>query len=518
MCSARCVKALRALPFRAAGIPVVAVMTMASAGIHAQDAASGGGRAVSVAPYVSFTETVTDNVRLTDAHKQSEQITEISPGVRINMKGARVTGFFDYALTGVFYAQDSSPRRTQNSLNATATVEAIDDWAFIDVNGSISQQAVSAFGTQSVANTSTNANRAEVSSYRITPYVRGRLGDMANYEARYSRAVTGSDAAGVSGVATTDGLVKIRGDSGFRSLGWSADASRQRVDFSAGRPTEVDLLTLGLSYSISPQLSVSANGGRESNNYTSGDKQSYSTSGVGVSWSPSETTRLTGSRGRRSFGDTHSLSFDHRTPRTAWRFSDSKDVSVTPSQVGIGSLGSIYDLLYNQFAALEPNAAARAQLVNAYLQANGISPNAVVISSFLTSALSLQRRQDLSFALLGLRDTITFIATRSESTRLDTVSAGVDDLTSSAVVRQRGFSINYSHRLAPDYSLGVLISQQNTSGALSMQDATLRFLNVSVTGKVGKQATASVGIRRAVSVGIAPYVENAITGNLTLHL
>ena len=348
--------------------------------------------------------------------------------------------------------------------------------------------------------------------------MRGRLGDMANYVARYSRAVTGSDAAGASGVATTDGLVKIRGDSAFRRLGWSADASRQRVDFSAGRPTEVDLLTLGLSYSITPELSVSANGGRESNNYASVDKQSFSTSGVGVSWSPSETTRLTGSRGRRSFGDTHSLTFEHRTPRTAWRFSDSKDVSVTPSQVGIGSLGSIYDLLYNQFASLEPNAAARAQLVNAYLQANGISPNAVVISSFLTSALSLQRRQDLSFALLGLRDTITFIATRSESTRLDTVSAGVDDLTASAVVRQRGFSINYSHRLAPDYSLGVLISQQNTAGVSSRQDATLRFLNVSVTGKVGKQATVSVGLRRAVSVGITPYVENAITGNLMLHL
>lgn len=516
MCS---LLSLRALRITATSVPVAASLVVASAGAYAQasDSESGPKRAVSIVPRVSVTETLTDNVRLSRDRKQTDLVTEISPGIRINVEGARVKGYFDYALNGVVHAKNSSSSSTQNALNTLGTLEAVDNLAFVDFSGSISQQAVSAFGTQSTDNTSINANRTEVSSYRISPYVRGRLGDTSNYEARYSRAMTSSNAAAASDVTTVDGLVKISGASAFRNLGWLADASRQRVDFNAGRLTEADRLSLGLSYAITPQLNVSANAGREANNYTSFNKRSSSTSGFGVNWSPSETTRLSASRDHRSFGEAHRLIFEHRTARTAWRFSDSRDVSATPNQTGIGSLGSVSDLLFSQFASIEPDPVLRARLVDAFLQANGISPNAVAINSFLTSALSLLRRQDLSFALLGVRDTITFLASRSETRRLDKISTVVDDLNASSVVHQRGFTVNYAHRLTPDYSLGVLASQQNTSGSSSLQDLRLRSLNVNVTGKVGKLAAVSVGLRRVVSSGTTPYEETALLGGLTLQ-
>lgn len=509
-------------PFRlrVAGVPVAGLLVMASAGAYGQTAISDAGpsRALSIVPRVSISETLTDNVRLSSTGQQSDQITEISPGIRIRSEGARLKGYFDYAINEIVYAQNSSPSRTQNALTTFGTLEAVDNWAYLDFSGSISQQTISAFGAPSTSNSSLNPNQSEVSSYRVSPYVRGRLGDMARYEARYSRAVTQSDSAVGSGVATSDGVVNISGDSAFRNLGWSADASQQTIDYSTGRPTEADRLSLGLSYAITSQLSVSANAGRETNNYTSIDKKDYGTSGVGVNWSPSENTKVSAALDHRSFGDTHSLSFEHRTARTAWKFTDSKDVTATPSQTGIASIGSVYELLYSQFAAIEPNPTARAQLVNAYMQANNISPSANVTSSFLTSTLSLTRRQDLLFALLGVRDTVTFVASRSESSRLDTISSGVDDLSTSSLIRQRGISVNYTHRLTPDYSLGVLVSQQKTSGDSSLQDATLRLLNVNVTGRVGKRTTASVGIRRvSYSGNTAPYEETAVTVNLNVQ-
>lgn len=509
---------LRGLRITATSVPVAASMVMGSAGANAQESASDSGpqRAVSVVPRVSITETLTDNVRLSSVGQQAELITEISPGISINIEGARVKGYFDYSLNRIFYAQNSSPTSTQNALNTFGTLEAVDNWAFVDFSGSISQQAVSAFGTPSIDNTSVNANRAEVSNYRISPYVRGRFGDTSNYEARYSRAVTSSDAAAASGVTTVDGVVKISGGSAFRNLGWSAGASRQSIDYSTGRPTEADRLILGLSYLITPQLRVSANGGREANNYTSVDKKSYGTSGFGVSWSPSVMTTLSASRDHHSFGNTHSLSFEHRTPRTAWKYTDSKDVSATPTQTGIASL-AISDLLYGQYVSAVKNPVSRAQF-NATLSNFGINPNAPFTFGFLTSTLSLQRRQDLSFALLGVRDTVTFVATRSLSTQLDTVSTALDDFNTSSLIRLRGFSISYVHRLTPDYSLGILASQQNTSGVSSLQDTTLRFINVSVSGKVGKRTAASVGVRRVVSSSsTVPYVENAITCTLTVQ-
>lgn len=474
---------------------------------------------VTVTPRLTVTETITDNVSLSSANPQSEQITEITPGLRINIAGSRLKTYFDLDVSRVIYTQNTSESSTQiqNALNTFGTFEAVDNWAFVDFSGTISRQSVSAFGAQSADNTSVNANQAEVSDYRISPYVRGRLGYMADYEVRYSRSTTRSDSATASGVDTADTSAKLSGNSAFRNLGWSADASQQTVRYSAGRATEADRLNLGLTYTLTPQLNVFVSGGREANNFVTLDKESSSSTRLGLNWAPSDTTKLTASRSRRPFGDAHNLSFEHRSARTVWRFTDSKDVSTTPSQTGFGSIGNVYDMLFSQFASTEPDPIARAALVNAYLQAYGINPAATVVSNFLSSALSVQRSQNLSFSLLGLRDTITFIATRTQSKRLDTVSTALDDLANGSQVRQNGFNVNYAHRLTPDYSLGVSWSQQNTSGDNKTPDTRLRSLNLNVAGRVGKRTSVVVGVRHVVFDGPSPYSETAVTGNLNVQ-
>ena len=475
------------------------------------------GPVVRILPRVSVTQTWTDNVRLSTEGEQADQITEISPGVIFSLEGDRLKAYVDYALNEIYYAQDSSPRRRQNLLNGFGTLEAVQDWAYLDFNASISQQAISAFGPQSISNTSINSNQAEVSSYRISPYVRGKLGNWADYDARYSRMESHSDAPGASDGVAANALVQIKGGSSLRNLGWSADAGRERFDYREGRSTEADRLNLGLSYALTPQLSVFANLGRESDNFTSLDKQSDGTHGFGASWSPSERTRVSVVRGQRPFGTTHALNLEHRTARTAWRFTDTKDVAATPSQSNLTGFGAIYDLLFNQFAALEPRADERARLVNAFLLNNGIPSDLGVINSFLTSAVFMQRRQDAMFILLGVRDTITLAATRSDSRRIDLLSLAVDDLSTSTLVRQQGLSVNWTHRLTPDYALGVLVSQQKTSGSLGLQDARLQLFNASLSGRVGRHARAALGLRHVISRGSFPYDETAIHFNLTVQ-
>lgn len=504
-------------PYLASPVSLLLLLSVPLA--WAQDTAQGAVKqAVSIVPRVSVTETLTNNVALSSsATAQSDQITEISPGIRINIEGARLKTYFDYSLDHVEYAQGSAASRNQNALTTFGSLEAIDNWAFIDFSGKISQQAISAFGTQSTSNTAINANSTEVATYNLSPYIKGRFGSFANYEARISRSVSSSDSASASNTASTNSVVRVSNATAFRSLGWTADVSRQQVSYSAGRTTEVDSYNLGLTYAITPQVNVSVSGGQESNNYTSLDKQDYNTNSVGVSWSPSQNTKLSALTGKRSFGNTHNLSFEHRTARTVWRFSDSKDVLINPTQSGLGSVGSVYDLFFSQFASLEPDPVARATLVNNYLAANGISPTAVVLSNFLTSGISLQRRQNLSLALLGVRDTVTFFLSRTDSSRLDSITNSFDSLSSASSVVQNGFSVNYSHRLTPDYSLGVLLSRQATSGDTAAQESTLKSLNVNVTGKVGKKAAASLGLRHVVSDGSTPYTETAVTGNLNVQ-
>ena len=465
-------------------MPIAGAVLLAAASAHAQDG-TGANRSWVVVPRLTISETFTNNVRLASSGQQAEQITELSPGINLKSNSPRLNGYLDFALSELAYAQGSSSNLSQKALSTSAAWEAIDNWAYLDFNGTISQQALSALGTQSISNGSVNDNKTQVSSYMISPYVQGRLGTFAGYNARLSRVLTQSANPAGSGVASTSGSVSVNSDSTFKDLGWQANVSRQSVNYSAGRLTEDDQWRLGLTYSVTPQFSVSANGGYEQSNFTSADKQGYATQGFGVSWAPSERTKISASKSKRSFGDANTLTIEHRTARTAWKYSDSKDVSEAPSQ--------------------------------SILPANNGVGNAPVVSGFLTTALALQRRQDISVSLLGIRDTVTLAATKTQSSRADTVSTSVDDLSNSEL-SQQGFSAQYSHRLSPDYLLTATGSQQKTSAISNTQDTRLKQLNLSLNAKIGRATNATVGVRRVIFDSTSsPYGETAMTFTLTVQ-
>ena len=500
-------------------IIVSGLLAVAVLNLHAQEKTEASGKPLlTIIPRLGLTETLTNNVALSGTNPQSEQITEISPGVRLQIDGARIKTYLDYTLTGLAYANGTSARQSQNALNAFGTIEAIDNRAFVEFSGNISQQTISALGTQSLDSTTLNANRAEVATYRVSPYLKGQVANLGEYEARFSRSVTSSDAQAASGSATSETMVKFTSSNTYRGLGWSADLGRQSVSYSQSRLTTANHFNVGPRYTVSSQVLVYAKVGREANNYTTEGAQNYNSSGVGLIWLPSPLSSVTVTRQHRSFGDAYDLALEHRSARTVWKFTDAKDVVTTPVQNGAGSMGSMYDLLFSQFASIEPDPVARAKMVETYLQTNGISASASAVNGFLTSAVSLQHRQELSFALLGLRDTITFIATRSESSRLDSLSVSADNLANSGVVHQDGLSLQYAHRLTPDYALGLLYSWQKTASNSNLPETNLRSLNVNLTGKLGKRSAVSLSARRTVVDGdTSPYAESAVIGNINVQ-
>ena len=472
-------------------------------------------QSISVVPRIAITETWTDNVRL-NSTGQSELVTEVSPGIHVDINKGRAKGSLDYAISGLAYANTTAANRNANALSSTLQFEAIDDTLFLDVEGRISQQAISAFGSQSVDNTYINSNRTEVSTYRVSPSLKGQLSDVATYSARYSHSITSSGTAVASDNAANELSLDFKGDTGAKRLSWSADIKNQDVHYSAGRNVEYGTALLGLAFAVTQRFYVSAHTGIESNNFVTQSKESNAVNGVGLGWKPMKATKLLAVLLHHSYGDTYKLDFDHRTARTVWHYSDTKQVTPTP---GAGSRGSAYDLYFSQFATTEPDPIARAKLVNDYLQTYGISPGAMVNTGFATASMGLEHRQLFSFALLGVRDTVTFSAEQSESTRLDNLTTAIDDFTASPTIRQQALSGNFSHRLTPDYSLGLLISEIKTTGAHSTQSTTLRAAKLSLTGKVGKKLTATFGLRKVNSESsVNPYSESAATASLNLQL
>ncbi|WP_200383701.1 TIGR03016 family PEP-CTERM system-associated outer membrane protein [Rhodocyclus tenuis] len=500
--------------------------TAASSASLIADAVSDGSRlqpAWLIKPRISLTETLTDNVNIglgaNGSQKQSDQITQIAPGIRIEAKTARLKGYFDYTANQSYYLQHSDYGRTQNALNTFSTLEAIDNWLFVDVSGMIAQQSISAFGPQSTSTTSINSNSTETSTYRVSPYIRGQIGGAAEYQLRYNASTTRADTALASNVDLSQWTGQLRGSTPFQKLKWTVDGNQQSTEYSSGRKTDADLLRAIGTYSVLPDFRVSLSGGREANNYASAEQESHNTHGFGFDWTPTERTKLSMFKEKRFFGDGHNFSFSHRFPLSSISYTDTKDVSVLPNQFSTVNAETLYSDFYNRFYE-DPNFRPdiKGPQRDAFVRNMLAGLNQYNIG-FLSSRATLQRRQQLALALTGTRNTLTLLANRSESQSL-LAAADInihDDLSNNSLIQQRGLSLNLSHRLSEVSTLNALVSRQESIGSGGTTDlkTTTTLYQLGFSTKLGAKTTGVVNARRSVSVSnTSPYSENAVIGSV----
>lgn len=464
-------------------------------------------------PRISVKHTITSNARF-DAASVSDQVTEVSPGFQLISNTARIKGFVDYSLHDTFYARQSRFHQIRHSLNANAVVEAIEQWAFIDVSGVVASQPISAFGAP-VDGSPANSNSSQTSSFRLSPYIRGRLGGMADYEARYSVQDTRTKTDIRSDVTTQDWLLRLGSQESGRVLGWSVDASDQVADYSLGRTIETTALRARVNFAVTPQVLLTGIGGAESTNQLSPTRESHSITGFGATWQPSERTRLSFERENRYFGGSHHAAIEHRTGRTVWRYTDVKAISN-----GLGaqsaSLGSLFDLFDGFYTQIEPDPIRRTQLVLAEIERLGLPANVPVFQDFLRSSSTLQRAQQLSLALLGQRSTVTLTVSRSDSRSLGGALQLGDDFDTNSHIRQRGWSLWLAHRLTPNSSVHANWGEQRSEGTLPGLETRVRSLVLGWNTLLARRTSAGIQIRRVLSDGLAsPYSESAIVGTIT---
>ncbi|MFM8898725.1 MAG: TIGR03016 family PEP-CTERM system-associated outer membrane protein [Burkholderiales bacterium] len=472
----------------------------------------GAGRGFVFTPRVSASIVATDNVNLSAIDKQSDVYLQISPGLRLQSNGGRIRGSLDYSPSYFAYSKASEKNSVAHSLNASFVAEAVEDWAFVDVNANASQQSISALATQTSVPALGGGNQTQVLTYSISPYIKGKLRGNTNYEFRLRAGESRTESSTVSDSRSELALLNLSGLTGVSSLGWAGSLQHQVDDFSAGRRTTADRFRGTLSYALTPQLSLSAFAGYESSDQVGTSRLEGETHGFGFNWQPTDRTKFKGEREQRLFGNAYSLSFEHRMPRSVIRYSAGRDLTSGLNN-STGTVVSAYDLYFAQFASIEPDPVRRQALVNSFLLANGISPSTTVGGGFLTSALTLQRRQDLSLGLLGVRSTVTFLVTRTDSRRLDAANPASGDLGAFGGVDQKAFSVNWSHRLTPISTLSLLLSDQRNAGNNAAASNKLRLVSLNWSSRLGPQSTVSLGARHAVfDSPTGPYDESAITG------
>ncbi len=470
-----------------------------------------------IVPYVSAEETYTDNVDLSTQGK-SDWITTISPGIHVDGTGARVNGSLDYHWAQSNYVNESDRRNLQRSMNGSGQVELVENWLFLEGSGNISQQTVSAFGTQSSNNELINSNRTETSTYKLSPRIQGLLGSVASYQLRYDATTTNSKASALPKTTSGEWSGTLKGVTPLTSLSWAIVGDRQHIEYNAvnARPNTSELARGVLTYSFDPQIKASLIAGRESNDYGSLDMVGKNIYGIGLDWAITERTQLSMNKERRFFGDGHSLTFSHRTPLSAWNFSDIRDVSTPSQQMAQIGLGSIYDLFFAQLTSSIPDPFARAQAVSQILQKSGIPANTQVSAGFLTSRVTISRSQVASVALMGANNTVTFSAQSTQSQQLGTSFGVIDDLSLSSSIKQKGLNVNWAHQLSELTYLTLLASHTHSTGLNSSSglDSSLNSLLLSLTTQIGSKTSANFGLRHVRSASTAgnSYDENAVTG------
>ena len=450
-------------------------------------------RALSIQPTASVTQTFSDNVLLTPTHPQGGSMTRLSAGVALRARSGLVRGFLDYSLSQVLYSAGQQ-NSLQNALNANVDTELVDGRAKLGVTAGISQSAVSAFGAQPSLGGGSQANTTEVRNLRVMPSFQGPIGSALRYTSQLSYALTDARDTQVGDGSTVSAAVHIE-PAQLSRLSWGLDGSRQRTTYKLGRTTTDDRLNGTATTQLNDlDLQLQAGAGVESTDLSTLQRTSYHTWGLGATWTPSPRTRVAAQYDHRFFGASHSLTLEHRTALTTWRLTDSRSLSTAGDQSAVAGRGVAYASYDSQFAVLIPDPVRRREFINDLLSKQ--SPDQQI--GFLRSSASVQEAQEASVAWRNVRSTAVIAFTRSATRRLGTSAALVGDLANSATVRQRGLSVNLTHRLTPESTLNLLANEQRGQGDQASQRSRQRQFSLQATTTPTVNSTLTGGIRRAL--------------------
>ncbi len=463
---------------------------------------------------ISVTQTWTDNLNLQERAPDKALITIVAPGISISSTSGRLRGTLDYALNGLVYTKSERENTVQHALTANANLEVLDRVMFVDMRASYGQQQSSAFGQQtSPENASRNPNSTDVASLMLAPVLRGRLGNYARVEAKVSATETNAKGSELGDSSIHE--LSLRADGiATGPLSWWSMGNTQRSHFKVGNSASKSSLTAGANYRVDVDFSMGASAGLERSNLQTGsNNQAGPTAGFNAQWTPTPRTSLQGDYQHHDYGDSHSLSLNHRFQRSSIRYSDNRSVAQGLDSKA-GGQQSNYELYFFQFQSLYPDPAVRDAKVRQFLQESGLNANAPANSGFLSSGPSLQRRQELSFSWNGLRASATAMLNQSKNSRIGTQLPDQGDLAKSSMVLQRGASASFSYRLTPESSLSVALSEQQTRGDQANLSSTLRTANVNWTGRLGAKGSVNLGARHSKFDGSLPYRENAVFATL----
>jgi uncharacterized protein (PEP-CTERM system associated) len=473
-------------------------------------------QAVRVTPTLDTELTWTDNVDA-EPNGRDDFILEVTPGISVSRTAGRMTGSLSARLRNLMYFNESDENTSFVSLNGTGTFEAIEDLLFIDASAGITRNNLSAFSGRGPGDPLSVDSNDETRTWSITPRLESDLefGEAGRGSVRYSSRGVSSNSSGLGDQQVDTWDLSLSDPGGFRFFGWGIDYSRTDLDGgdSSTAPQTEETLRGTLFANISSQFRLRGIVGRESNDYEDGVENSSDIVGGGFDWYPTDRTAILATAEDRFFGTGYDVSFNHRMSRSVWFFNASRDTSSFARD-----LGEV--LVFDQGCfELVSDPAYRPDITDP-LERQRLLLDCLGVIALRTNSAYIDRSIGGGFSLLGVRNTLSFSVTRSDSSNLSesTVLLPDDDFRTTDKVRTTSATVSWNHQLTGTSSLEASITRSRSEAADDPDLDTRRLTGtIGVTRTLGPNTQGALRYRYQDSNGSDNYTENSITASLGMR-
>jgi uncharacterized protein (PEP-CTERM system associated) len=447
-----------------------------------------------------------------DVASSNVAILQLKPGFEAYSRSGRLRGSAIYFADANVRSDENTKLRWQNSLNSVGSAELVPSLMYVDGRASVAQTTRFAQGQQTTARgQSLVDNVVEVGTVSLSPYLRGGLGGVAKYEARWTGEATNVRKS-VLGDFTNNGVLLRLTSARATGLGWLLEGTKKQTVFRAGRTTDEDRVIAGVSLTPQPDLSVGVRGGRENANVADVDRTSFTNWGGNLQWNPSRRTAVSIDYDKRYFGQAYRATLEYRSGLSSFQLNASRNTS--NNQIDTGGVITLYDLLYLRYATLLPDPVAREAFVREQLRAANLDPNTVASGGFVSSGVSVLRTTEMGWVYTGRRTTY---AVQAFATDTSSLGAVVANLNNNVDLRQTGLNATAVHRLTPTAAgtlgFSLLRTQGKTGGATILQNFSVRAID-----NINRYTTLSLGARYSIfDSPNEPYREAALSAILVMR-
>lgn len=296
---------------------------------------------------ISVSEIYTDNRCLVRDDKEDAWSTSVSlnsgSGLGYSRQGSRASLSLDGSVqintdkddrAGCDTSGSRTGSRFSPRLRANGKVELIEQILFVDASASARQTTLDPFSI-SDENETSRQNRNTTYTYKVSPYLKGRIKDFAqgvlrfNYDDQYNSEDGVDDSSRSSATLDIDSISDSK-----LSWGISGDYTRESYDqnnLNEGRDNDFASASARLGYQISKRWKITGTTGQDFNDFKSTlDENDGSFWNAAINWDPSPRTSIEVGTGERFYGSNDRFSITHKHRRS--NFSASYNKSLTSSR------------------------------------------------------------------------------------------------------------------------------------------------------------------------------------------